>query len=57
MKTLEEILTMIDEKCPDTRSSHKLFIAAMIQDAYQDGYKDASEQALKHIKGAYNDTA
>ena len=55
MKTLEEILTMIDEKCPDTRSSHKLFIAAMIQDAYQDGYKDAIETSIKTIEGAYND--
>lgn len=49
--TLTEILEKVDNVCPEVKSSEKLYIVGLIQDAYRKGYKDASETALSQIKG------
>lgn len=54
-KTLDEVLEEIDSLCPDTKSSERLFILAMIQDAYQDGYIAGIQSALKAFKEQLTD--
>ena len=50
MKTIEEMLAEIDLLCPNTKGSEKLFIVGMLQDAYRDGYKDATEKHLAFME-------
>jgi len=50
MKNVEQLIAIVDDICPDIKSSEKLFLVAVMQEQYKEGMEEAYRSALKQLE-------
>ena len=53
MKTVEELLAIVDDICVEVKSSERLFLVAAMQEQYLDGMIAAQEVMLREMEEAH----
>ena len=55
MRTVSELMALVEDTLPNSKPSEWLFVVSLLQDSYQEGFEDASKQALAVVTKGIED--